>query len=196
MGITEEQLRQLSGRGDVYAGQDKVGAIGQVYLDDSTGKPSWVTVKTGLFGTSESFVPLHDAEFRGDDIVVTYREDQIKGAPRIDDAGSISPEEQDRLYQYYGLATDTRTTTGTTETTGTTDTTETTGTTGLAVTGASDVSGTFDADEQTSNRPAGGEAGLGRDTGVGGDTSLGGDAPALVVTPQAARAKAARLPAQ
>ncbi|WP_426560216.1 hypothetical protein ACPPVT_11155 [Angustibacter sp. McL0619] len=24
-----------------------------VYLDDTTGDPSWITVKTGLFGTNE-----------------------------------------------------------------------------------------------------------------------------------------------
>ncbi|SDV02878.1 conserved domain-containing protein [Microlunatus sagamiharensis] len=137
MSITTEQLQALSGRGHVYAGSEKVGGIGQVYLDDATGQPSWVTVKTGLFGTSQSFVPVQDAEVRGDDLVVSYGEDQIKGAPRVDDDGSISPEEEDRLYEYYGLGSGT---TGTSDvTTGTTDAT-TTGTTGLAgVTGTDDV---------------------------------------------------------
>ena len=129
MSITTEQLQALSGRGHVYAGSEKVGSIGQIYLDDATGQPSWVTVKTGLFGTSQSFVPVQDAEVRGDDLVVSYGEDQIKGAPRVDDDGSISPEEEDRLYEYYGLGSGT---TGTSDvTTGTTDAT-TTGTTGLA----------------------------------------------------------------
>src|SRR4051794_15537554 len=40
MSITTEQLQGLSGRGHVYAGSDKVGSIGQIYLDDSTGAPS------------------------------------------------------------------------------------------------------------------------------------------------------------
>ena len=34
---------------------DKIGSIGQMYVDDDSGQPTWVTVKTGLFGTSASF---------------------------------------------------------------------------------------------------------------------------------------------
>ena len=120
MSITTDQLQTLSGRGHVYAGSDKVGTIGQVYLDDSTGEPSWVTVKTGLFGTKESFVPLQDAQVRDDDIVVGYGEDQIKNAPQIDDDGSLSPEEEDRLYEYYGLGSGSQTT-GTETTSGVAD---------------------------------------------------------------------------
>jgi sporulation protein YlmC with PRC-barrel domain len=43
---------------DVYdeAGE-KIGSASEVYLDDETGQPEWVTVRTGLFGTKESFVP-------------------------------------------------------------------------------------------------------------------------------------------
>jgi len=110
MSITTEQVQQLSGRGAVYAGQDKVGGIGQIYLDDTTGAPSWVTAKTGLFGTSETFVPLQGATLRGDDIVVDLSEAKIKGAPRVDADGQISPAEEDELYRYYGLG---DTTTGT-----------------------------------------------------------------------------------
>ncbi len=111
MSITTEQAQQLSGRGAVYAGQDKIGTIGQVYLDDSTGEPSWVTAKTGLFGSSETFVPLQGATLRGDDVVVDLTEDTIKGAPRVDADGQISPDEEDELYRYYGLDGGTGTTT-------------------------------------------------------------------------------------
>ena len=30
---------------------EKIGRVGEVYVDDATGQLSWVTVKTGLFGT-------------------------------------------------------------------------------------------------------------------------------------------------
>ena len=36
---------------------DKIGKIGEVYYDDDTDQPKWITVNTGLFGTNESFVP-------------------------------------------------------------------------------------------------------------------------------------------
>ena len=47
---------------DIYD-QDskKVGSIGQVYLDDQTDEAKFATVKTGLFGTNETFVPLNAA---------------------------------------------------------------------------------------------------------------------------------------
>jgi hypothetical protein len=57
--ITQENIDTILSRGGNVIGSDgdKIGSIGQIYLDDQTGEPSWVTAKTGLFGTSESFVP-------------------------------------------------------------------------------------------------------------------------------------------
>ena len=46
---------------DVYdESGDKIGSAAEVYLDDETGQPEWVTVRTGLFGTKESFVPIRE----------------------------------------------------------------------------------------------------------------------------------------
>ena len=70
---------------------DKIGSIGQVYADDDNGQPTWVTAKTGLFGTSESFVPLEGARVDGGDILVPYTKDQVKDAPRVDTDGHLDP---------------------------------------------------------------------------------------------------------
>lgn len=82
---------------------DKIGGIGQVYLDDQTGEPSFATVKTGLFGTSETFVPLADAAREGDDLRVPYTKDQVKDAPRVEADASITPEEEEELYRHYNM---------------------------------------------------------------------------------------------
>jgi hypothetical protein len=105
MSITSDQLRALPDfDGNVVAPDgSKIGSIGQVYLDDETGNPSWVTAKTGLFGTSQSFVPLEGASLQGRNIQVAYDEHKVKGAPRVDDDGALSPQEEDELYGYYGL---------------------------------------------------------------------------------------------
>ena len=105
MSLTTDQARTLAGSGGnvVSTSGHKIGSIGQIYLDDATGEPSWITVKTGLFGTSESFVPLQDATVQGDDVAVGFDKDKVKDAPRVDPDGSLSPEEEDRLYDYYGL---------------------------------------------------------------------------------------------
>ena len=103
MPITENDLTGLRDGKVVTTSGDKIGSIGQIYLDDETGSPSFVTANTGLFGTSQSFVPLQGASVQDGDIVVDYDKDTVKNAPRIDDDGKLSPEEEDRLYDYYGL---------------------------------------------------------------------------------------------
>lgn len=103
MTITTDQIQGLTGK--VYShNSDKIGGIGQIYVDDATGAPSWVTVKTGLFGSAETFVPLDGARVDGDDLYVDFAEDKIKNAPRVDPDGSITPAEEEELYTYYGLS--------------------------------------------------------------------------------------------
>ncbi len=102
--ITEEQARELIGRDLMTETGERVGRIGQIFLDDETGRPEWVTVHTGLFGTSESFVPLTTAEVGDIGLTVPYDKVRIKDAPNIDvDAGHLSREEEAQLYDYYGL---------------------------------------------------------------------------------------------
>lgn len=80
----------------------RLGTIGQIYLDNNSGSPEWATVKTGLFGTRESFVPLRDAQPAEDGIRFPFDRDRIKGAPNIDADGDLSPAEESALYEYYG----------------------------------------------------------------------------------------------
>ncbi len=104
MPITENDLTGLTSGNVVDSTGDKIGSIGQIYLDDQSGDPTFVTANTGLFGTSQSFVPLQGASVRDGDIVVSYDKATVKDAPRIDDDGSLSPAEEDQLYSYYGLS--------------------------------------------------------------------------------------------
>lgn len=125
---TDQAQQLLGGGGNVVDNDgDKIGSIGQIFLDDQTGRPEWVTVKTGLFGGGESFVPLRDSEVSGDDVRVPFDKDKVKDAPRISDSdGHLSEEEEGTLYRYYGMGADYDASYDTTHTT--TDTT--TGTTG------------------------------------------------------------------
>ena len=114
--LTKEHIDDLLQRnGNVLSADgDKIGSVGQVYADDADGQPTWVTVKTGLFGTSDSFIPLQGARLGGDDIVVPYTKDQVKDAPRVDTDGHLVPTEEDRLYDHYGIGGGTQTYTDTT----------------------------------------------------------------------------------
>ncbi|MFI7290399.1 PRC and DUF2382 domain-containing protein [Streptomyces anulatus] len=82
---------------------EKVGSVGRVYVDDDTGKPDWITVKTGLFGMKESFVPLAGARRVGSDLHVAHPKDSVKDAPRLDADAHLSVAEEEELYRHYGL---------------------------------------------------------------------------------------------
>jgi uncharacterized protein (TIGR02271 family) len=125
--INEQQLSSVIGSTAIGA-DGKLGTIGEVYLDDETGRPEWATVRTGMFGTKESFVPLAEADLSGSDLRLPYDKDKVKHAPHVDTDGHLSPAEEAELYRYYGIGsgngaefTDTTTTTGTVghDTTGT-----------------------------------------------------------------------------
>jgi len=99
--MAPEQLQSMIGKNAVDTSGDKIGKIGQIYLDDSTGDPQWVTVSTGLFGTKESFAPLYGSRAEGDDLVLAVSKAQVKDAPNVDNDGHLEESEVQALYQYY-----------------------------------------------------------------------------------------------
>jgi uncharacterized protein (TIGR02271 family) len=102
--ITQNDIERIYDATVYTAGGEKIGSVGHVYLGDESGAPEWVTVKTGLFGTKETFVPLEPATLDGDRVEVPFGKDQVKDAPRIDADRDLSPAEEEELYTYYGLA--------------------------------------------------------------------------------------------
>jgi uncharacterized protein (TIGR02271 family) len=82
---------------------DKIGSVGQVYLDDRTNEPSFVTVKTGLFGMKETFIPVDQATSTADGLQVPFDKAFVKDAPNIDADGSITPQEERRIHEYYSM---------------------------------------------------------------------------------------------
>jgi hypothetical protein len=101
--VKRDQLTQVLGSTVYDTSGEKVGNVAQVYLDDVTGEPEWATVNTGLFGTSESFVPVHDAELSGDRLVVGHDKDHIKNAPTVGVDRRLSPAEERALYAHYSV---------------------------------------------------------------------------------------------
>lgn len=132
--ISTEQISNVIGTTVVDRDGSKIGKAGQVYLDDATGEPAWVTVNTGLFGNNESFVPLEAASLEGDTLRVAHTKDAVKDAPNVAADGHLEPSEEEQLYRHYdmgmtsgtgdaGMAADTGNRTDTTRT----DTTRTEG---------------------------------------------------------------------
>jgi uncharacterized protein (TIGR02271 family) len=82
---------------------DKIGEIADIYLDRQSGDPEWLAVKTGLFGSNLSFVPLREASGSGDGVRVPYEKALVKDAPNVQADGELSPDEERRLYEHYSL---------------------------------------------------------------------------------------------
>ncbi len=110
--LTQDQIETISRATVISSTGDKIGKVGQVYVDDQSGEPAWVSVNTGLFGTSESFAPLRGANLEGDDLRVGYSKDEVKNAPRVDADGHLSEENEDTLYTYYATDQDASATAG------------------------------------------------------------------------------------
>ncbi|MGY1764665.1 PRC and DUF2382 domain-containing protein, partial [Geodermatophilus sp. SYSU D00805] len=183
--IGTEAISRVIGK-DVYdQSGDKIGSASEVYLDDESGQPEWVTVRTGLFGTKESFVPLRDADLTDDGLRVPVSKAQVKDAPKIDTDGHLSPQEEQELYRYYGLGSGQGTTTDTTvgrvdrDETTVTDTTQTQTTTGTAGTagtaGMAGTTGTAGTAGTTGTAGVAGTAGTAGMAGSAGRTDRDGD---------------------
>ena len=98
---TTEDLQNLVGRTAVDSDGSKIGTIGQVYVDDQSGQPLWVTISTGMFGSRENFAPLYGSRTSGDSLQLAVSKDMVTDAPSVDADGHISDSENDALYTYY-----------------------------------------------------------------------------------------------
>jgi len=81
----------------------KLGKVEAVYLDNATEAPEWVAVKSGLFGSHVSIVPLSRGSWDGNALTVPFDKDAIQAAPHHDPDAALSPQDEDDLYRHYGL---------------------------------------------------------------------------------------------
>jgi uncharacterized protein (TIGR02271 family) len=100
--ITQDMIQDVVGAHAVGRDGQKIGTVGQVYVDERDGTPKWATVNTGLFGMNETFVPLDEADVRDHDLRLAVTKDQVKEAPTVDNSGDhLDESEQNRLERYY-----------------------------------------------------------------------------------------------
>ena len=105
--LNQDNAREVIGTTAYSADGDKIGKVGQLFLDDETGRPEFVTVNTGLFGSNETFIPVAEARLDSDRVVLPFDKDKVKDAPNVDaENGHLDKAEERRLYEYYGLGYD------------------------------------------------------------------------------------------
>ena len=96
-----QQWDSLIGATAVDVDGDSIGKVGQLYLNDETGEPEWVTVSTGLFGSRGSFAPMYGARRDDGELRLAVTRQQVKDAPNVDADDHLNAAELDTLYRYY-----------------------------------------------------------------------------------------------
>lgn len=82
---------------------EKLGGVKDVYVNDTTGQPDFVSVNHGLFGGGESIVPLRGHTLRDGELHLAFPKDRVEDAPELDENGHLTTEDQDAFYRHYGL---------------------------------------------------------------------------------------------
>ena len=90
------------GRTAVDSEGEKIGKVTQIWVDDQSGQPEWASLKTGMFGSNETFVPLAGAMPSGDSLRIAHTKAKVTDAPRIDEDCHLEADDEQRLYSYYG----------------------------------------------------------------------------------------------
>lgn len=146
--ITREQVPEVLDHMVYDAEGKKIGKAAHVFLDDRTGEPEWASIRTGLFGSHESFVPIHDANLVEDHLEVPYSKSKVGDAPHVDvdQGGHLSATEERQLYDFYGVDWGAPGTAGTERSTGTAGTAGAAGAAGAA--GTAGMRGRSDQDRR------------------------------------------------
>lgn len=102
--INQRRALELSGCEAFDPHGQRLGLVGQLFLDDATEEPAWVTVQSGIFGTNERFVPLDGAAYDGDTLTVAVSRDAVRQSPPVVlHQGDLLWEQEHELFLHYGL---------------------------------------------------------------------------------------------
>lgn len=94
----------LNAKSTVYGPQrEKVGTLGNIYMDAASGDPDFVAVRLGLFGTEELLVSLRGAVFTDGHLQVRFTKQDIRHAPRVDPGAGLGDAEKAMLDGYYSV---------------------------------------------------------------------------------------------
>ncbi len=81
---------------------EKLGKVGELYLDGATDLPAYASVRTGLLGRREAIVPLAGMEERDGELHLPYDAERVRSAPSLDPDAALDPDEEHALHEHYG----------------------------------------------------------------------------------------------
>ena len=104
--ITSDVIDSMIGADALDRSDDRIGEVGQVYIDEETDRPTWVSVRLALLSGDEVLVPLEDAEWDDRSLHVIVDRQAVRDAPRKAMDEPLTVGEEERLYTYYGIPTE------------------------------------------------------------------------------------------
>jgi sporulation protein YlmC with PRC-barrel domain len=102
---TSSQADQLFGYDVTDSQGTKLGSIDGVWLDHTTNRPKFLSIKTGRLPGNSYAVPIEQARIDEQDrtIQLPCDVDQIKSGPQFRYTKELSPEDEQAIYRYYGM---------------------------------------------------------------------------------------------
>ena len=96
-----EEADEWVGRTAVDNTGEQIGMISQIWVDDTSGQPEWASVRCIGRGEREVLIPLAGVVGLGGGRQFAYGKEQVLDAPPLDQNGSLSPNDLDRISAYY-----------------------------------------------------------------------------------------------
>jgi uncharacterized protein (TIGR02271 family) len=103
MDSTTQAPDQLYGYDVLDSDGNKLGSVDGVWVDDASSALEFIGVKTGWLMGKTHLIPAENAQIGNGQIQVPYPESQIKDAPSFGTDYELSPDDENQIYQYYGL---------------------------------------------------------------------------------------------
>lgn len=93
----------LDGAAVVNNLDEHLGTVAGLYIDDESGTPTWVAVRSGLFGRHHSLVPLAQASWEHGRLFVPYTSDDLAAAPHADPDLALDADQEQALFDFYNV---------------------------------------------------------------------------------------------
>src|SRR6476661_11025297 len=98
--LSEREISAAVGSPAFGADGDKIGTVEAFFADDRTGAPTWAAVRTGLFGTRHSVVPVRDATVDDGALHLPVTADAVRSASSRN-GDHRDPADEATLLQHY-----------------------------------------------------------------------------------------------
>ena len=82
---------------------EQLGAVAGLFVDDESETPTWVAVRSGLFGRHHALVPLAQSRWEDGRLFVPYTSDDLAAAPHGDPGVALDAEQERVLFEHYNV---------------------------------------------------------------------------------------------